>query len=31
MNVHGNMQGGGGDGANRTLENLEISEIFKLQ
>ena len=29
INVHGNMQGGGE--LNQTLENSEISEIFKLQ
>ena len=29
INVHGNMHGGEG-GMNRTLENLEILEIFKL-
>ena len=30
INVHSNMQGGG-RGTNRTLENSEISKIFKLQ
>ena len=29
INVHGNMQGEGG--VNRTSENSEISEIFKMQ
>ena len=29
INVHGNMQGGGGP--NQTSENSEISKIFKLQ
>ena len=29
INMHGNMQGGGG--GNRTPENSEIAKIFKLQ
>ena len=31
INMHGNMQGGGGGRLNWTSENSEISEIFKLQ